>query len=137
MPKVKTFCMAVIACLLLPIFTFAAAWDPDPSGSYVSFDESRIIVLEKDTVLNRICDPETWEILEESSYRCTVWPTKLTFGRKAGDAVRIIAVNENDGSDVWILYYDPAVPDELIEEFKADDREAPAEPIVFRRTENQ
>jgi len=135
--KRKIFCIAVIACLLFPTFTYAEVWDQDPAGSYVSFEEGRIVVITQDSILNRVCDPESWEIREETSYRYTVWPTALTFGRKAKDAVRILAVNENDGSDLWILYYDPAVPDDLIEEFKADDREAPEEPVVFSRAENQ
>ena len=137
MPKVKILCITVIACLLLPVFTYAEAWNPDPAGSYVSFEEGRIVVITKDKILNRICDPESWEIQDEISYRYTACPTILTFGRKAKDAVRILAVNENDGSDLWILYYDPGVPDDLIEEYKADDREAPEEPVVFSRAENQ
>jgi len=127
----------VIICLLLPVCTSAEAWNPDPAGSYVCFEDGRIVVITKNMVLNRICDPQSWEILEETSYRYTAWPTTLTFGRKAKDAIRIIAVNENDGSDIWILYYDPCAPDDLIEEFKADDREAPEKPLVFSRTENQ
>lgn len=113
-----------------------AAYNPDFTGSFADYEAGRIITVSEDAILDERFDPETWEPISAAAYYYVARPANLRPDEASWESVRIMAFNNNDASDAWILFYDPYTPDTLIEEFKTGD--APEESRTrFSRTENQ
>ena len=113
-----------------------AAYNPDFTGSFADYEAGRIITVSEDAIIDERFDPETWEPISAAAYYYVARPANLRPDEASWESVRIVAFNNNDASDAWILFYDPYTPDTLVEEFKTGD--APEESRMgFSRTENQ